>query len=356
MGLDTLKLAFDSACVRSADLDRMGRHEMVDRVTGEKIVLLKANFRQSTKDAAGRSRMDWGAWVQFRPDVDQWRLECSAKVLREDYLRGIDAGTIDRLLETIEAVNGLSLHGSIMTDAEVLRADPCLNVRPADDLFDTLASVRAKVRWPRKKTQNQSESSMLLHNKREECKVYDKALELHATDRALAELIGEEVQGVCRVEYTAKRLEPLARRFGVRRVRDRITRDGELDAVQSGVVYLREVLDRRQQNAAVLSVWDEMQVRPVGEINGQRLLEEAKLRGWKGGQVLKYAGAVSLWESFGRNRDLLYSALKDYYHRATANRLAREIENIVARLDPALARADEIFERFDERLRQEAAA
>lgn len=250
--IDTLKIRFSGDFLEG---DLYDWDEIFMRPADKGGEVVRNYFRLNARDSGG-------AYMQWRPDRNEVTLECSAKVLGTDYLRGIASDTIEQVYDRICDANRLRIRGGVDTLvrlSKVYRAD----VSPSPSVPDKvkyLAACKAVLNWTRKQKDTRFGDAMILSNRVERFTIYDKQAELDIVDPDLASQI-PGLDSVLRCEYQAKRTGILCQRFEAEKPLPLLQSS---DQRQEKVVYLSDVISRRAQQKAFFSAWDSMSQQETG--------------------------------------------------------------------------------------------
>lgn len=210
-------------------------------------------------------------------------IEMSAKVLLNDYSRGLNINTISDAIGNINKGNEIRFNSTFLDSAEILRADVTDNIKPlqySDSFYSSLSTIpiAKKYHIDLYKTKNNLGIVFKGNQKtvRDRMIIYDKCTDI-ANDRKFAKYVNthkilNDFKGVARVESNHSQFKQLKKFYDSRNL---------IDILQSDVKLNYDIFSRITSRA------DSIELSLFNEFEGKK---------WK--EVIKYIGYKGLIEMF----------------------------------------------------------
>lgn len=167
-------------------------------------------------------------------------IEMSAKTLLNDYIRGLNADTIENAISNINKGNEIRFNSTFLDTAEVLRADVTDNIKPDrynGNFYSSLSTIPIAKKYHIDLYKRQNNLGIVFKGNqktvRDRMIIYDKCTEI-ANDKKFAKYVNthkvlNDFKGIARVESNHSQFKQLMKFYNSRQLTDILNSDVKLN-------------------------------------------------------------------------------------------------------------------------------
>lgn len=210
-------------------------------------------------------------------------IEMSAKVLLNDYSRGININTISDAISNINKGNEIRFNSNFLDSAEILRADITDNIKPlqySDNFYSSLSTIPIAKKYHIDLYNRKNNLGIVFKGNqktvRDRMIIYDKCTDI-ANDKKFGKFVNthkilNDFKGVARVESNHSQFKQIKKFYDSRNL---------IDILQSDVKLNYDIFSRITARA------ESIELTLFNEFEGKK---------WK--EILKYIGYKGIFEMF----------------------------------------------------------